>query len=126
MLRQKIPIRVRRIGGARLLPVALFRKLRDPRAGLGGELTVRMVVEKLAVAFDRIGGFRGPLVLLLAAAGSHEKHKNGLYRESSCAECEHHRHPRPGGTGYSRAARSSRRESRRYLRKMRQDPGGIV
>jgi hypothetical protein len=103
MLREKLPVCIHRIRAPGALPLAVFRKLCDAGARLSRELAFRVSLEELPIPLDGVGGLRGPPVLLLAAARRSQGQQDHEHRKFSCAECEHHRHPRTRVTRYSMA-----------------------
>jgi hypothetical protein len=103
MLREKLPVRIHRVRTAGALPLTVFRKLCDARVRLSRKLAFRVSLEELSIPLDGVGGLRGAPVLLLAAARRSQGQQDREYRKFSCAECEHHRHPRTRVTRYSMA-----------------------
>src|SRR5207244_3588646 len=67
VLCEEVPVALSTIRTLGALPVAVFRKLRQPGARLGCQLAIRVALEELAVGFDGVGALRGTPVLLLAA-----------------------------------------------------------
>jgi len=103
MLREKLPIRIHRVRAPGALPLTIFGKLRDAGVRLSRKLAFRVPLEELSIPLDGIGGLRGAPVLLLAAARRSQGQHDHEHRKFSCAECEHHRHPRTRVTRYSMA-----------------------
>ena len=101
MLREKLPVRIHRVSAPGALPLTVFRKLCDARVRLSRKLTFRVPLEELPIPLDGVGGLRRAPVLLLATARRSQGQQDQKHRKFSCAECEHHRHPRTRVTRYS-------------------------
>jgi hypothetical protein len=67
MLLEEGPVGVDGVGTPCVLPVAVLAELRDPRARLAHQLTVRMTLYELAVGVDRVRPFGSAPILLLPA-----------------------------------------------------------
>jgi hypothetical protein len=73
MLRNEFAIGIDGVGAARVLPVPVFTELRDASARLRSQLALGVVLDKLTVPLDGVGGFRGAPILLLATAPCHQQ-----------------------------------------------------
>jgi hypothetical protein len=73
MLRNEVAVRVHRVRAPGVLPIAVLAKLRDAHARLRRKLAFRMPLNELTVSLDRVGRFRRPPILLLAAAPRHQE-----------------------------------------------------
>jgi hypothetical protein len=76
VLRKKLFIGIRCVGGPDALPLLILGKLRDARTGLRGELAIGVTMEKVAVTRNRVRRLRGTPVLLLAAATAKQGHRD--------------------------------------------------
>jgi hypothetical protein len=76
VLRKKLFIGVRGVGGTDALPLPILRELLDARTGLRRKLAVRVPMEKFAVALDRVRRLGRSPVLLFAAASAQQGHQD--------------------------------------------------
>jgi hypothetical protein len=74
MLCDELAVGIHGVGAAGMLPIPVLAELHDSRARLGRKLALRMSLNEMTVRLDRVGRFRRPPVLLLAAAARSQQH----------------------------------------------------